>query len=114
VIVQSNTGMLFAVDAATGATSEIDLGGGSVTNGDGILLRGKTLYVVRNQQNQVAVVKLARDFASGQITGTLTDADLDVPTTLASFGSRLYAVNARFGTDPGPTVPYHVVQLPKS
>jgi sugar lactone lactonase YvrE len=113
VIVQSNTGMLFTVDAATGGTGQIDLGGGNVANGDGILLRGKTLYVVQNQQNQVAVIKLASDFASGQITGTLTDPDLDVPTTIASFGSRLYAVNARFGTEPGPTVPYHVVQLPK-
>jgi sugar lactone lactonase YvrE len=113
VIVQTNTGLLFTVDPGTGVTKQIDLGGDTVTNGDGILLRGKTLYVVQNQQNQVAVVKLAPDFASGQITGTLTDPDLDVPTTIASFGSRLYAVNARFGTQPGPDVPYAVVRLPK-
>jgi sugar lactone lactonase YvrE len=112
VIVQTNTGLLFTVDPS-GATKKIDLGAGTVTNGDGILLRGRTLYVVQNQQNQVAVVKLAPDLASGQITGTLTDSDLDVPTTIASFGSRLYAVNARFSTQPGPNVPYAVVRLPK-
>jgi hypothetical protein len=34
-----------------------------------------------------------------------------VPTTLALFGSRLYAVNARFGTPPTPTTEYSIVQL---
>ena len=30
-----------------------------MTNGDGLLLRGRTLYVVQNRDNKVAVVKLA-------------------------------------------------------
>ena len=53
---QSGTGKLFTADPDTGETSEIAIPE-PVTNGDGILLRGKTLYVVRNQLNQV--VKLA-------------------------------------------------------
>ena len=36
----------------------VDLGGYPLTNGDGLLVKGRTLYVVRNRLNQVAVVKL--------------------------------------------------------
>jgi hypothetical protein len=36
-----------------------------------------------------------------------------VPTTIAEFGQRLYAVNARFGTPVTPTTPYWVTQLRK-
>ena len=114
VIVQSNTGKLFTVDPATGVARELALSGGDVSLGDGILLDGKTLYVVQNRIHRVAVVALAPDLASGTIVGHLTNPALDVPTTIAEFGSRLYAVNARFGvTDPG-TAEYDVVQLRKA
>ncbi len=110
VVVQSATGKLFRVTPA-GATTEIDLGGSSVTNGDGILLHGRTLYVVRNSNNQSAVVRLGKGFATGTVARTITDPDFDVPTTVGRLGSRLYAVNARFGTTPTPTTPYSVVQV---
>lgn len=111
IVVNSTTGDLYLVDPASGEATLIDLGGGSVPFGDGILLQGKTLYVVQNQLNQIAVVELAPDTLSGEITGTITDAAFDVPTTIASFGPYLYAVNARFGTAPGPDVEYDVVQV---
>ena len=111
VVVQSATGKLFTVAAATGVTKEIGLGGATLPNGDGLLLHGRTLYVVQNQLNRIAVVLLAKGFASGSIERTITDSDLDVPTTIDSHGNRLYAVNARFGTAPGPSTPYSVVQV---
>lgn len=111
IVVNSTTGDLYLVDPSSGEATLIDLGGGSVPNGDGILLHGKTLYVVQNQLNQIAVVDLAPDYLSGEITGTITDSAFDVPTTVAGFGSYLYAVNARFGTPPGPDVEYDVVQV---
>jgi sugar lactone lactonase YvrE len=97
VIVQSNLGRLYTVDAGTGEADLIDLAGGDVMMGDGILLDGKTLYVVQNRLNRIAVVKLQPDLTAGTITEHLTDVDLDVPTTIAGFGRALYAVNARFG-----------------
>jgi sugar lactone lactonase YvrE len=111
IVVHSTLGLLYRVDAETGVASVIDLGGASVTNGDGILLQGKTLYVVRNRINQVAVIELAPDLASGQVVDVITDAAFDVPTTIAAFGSRLYAVNARFGTPNTPETRYNIVQL---
>jgi hypothetical protein len=95
IVVQSNTGKLFTVDAATGDSREIELDT-PVINGDGILLRGRTLYVVRNRDNVIAVVQLAGDLRSGEVEDLLTDDNLDVPTTIAPFHQFIYAVNARF------------------
>jgi sugar lactone lactonase YvrE len=111
VVVQSATGKLFRVSAATGKTTEIDLGGSTVTNGDGILLLGRTLYVVRNSDNRIAVVRLANGLGSGRLTGTITDPRFDVPTTIGRLGAHLYAVNARFGTTPTPSTPYSIVRV---
>jgi sugar lactone lactonase YvrE len=111
VIVQSSTGKLFTVDPATGVTDEIELTGGDAAFGDGLLLDGTTLYVVQNQLNRIAVIELAADGSSGTVTGHLTDPDLDVPTTVARFGSALYAVNARFGIADPETAEYAVVRV---
>ncbi len=113
--VQSATGLLFDIDLATGATTRVaGLDDGALSNGDGLLRDRGTLYVVRNSLNEVAVVDLDATGASGAITGTLTDDDLDVPTTVALFGPFLYAVNARFGTEVTPTTPYDVVRITRN
>jgi outer membrane protein assembly factor BamB len=111
VSVRSATGALFAIDPSNGATRRIDLGGAALTNGDGMLLLGRTLYVVQNQNNRIAVVSLAPDLSRGTITRTITDPDFDVPTTIGRFGNNLYAVNARFGTPPGANTTYDVVRV---
>lgn len=113
IVVNSTTGLLYRVDPTSGEATEIDLGGDTVNAGDGILLDGQTLYVVQNQLNQIAVVELAPDLSSGEIVDTITDSDFDVPTTVAEFGNSLYAVNARFGTDPT-GADYDVVGVSKS
>jgi sugar lactone lactonase YvrE len=113
IIVQSNTGKVFAVDPETGRTDEIVLNE-NVERGDGLLLDGRTLYVVQNTFNKIAVIRLERDLASGTVTTHLTDLDFDVPTTIDEFGNRLYAVNARFTTPPTPETDYWVAQLRKA
>ena len=102
ITVNSTAGALFAIDAQTGDVTPIALDGGPVTFGDGILLHGRTLYVVRNQLNLVAVIRLSPDLTSGTVVDELTG-DTDVPTTIARFGRSLYVVNAAFrppGTPP--------------
>jgi sugar lactone lactonase YvrE len=111
VVVQSNTGKLFTVNARTGRTREIDLGGAEVTNGDGLLLRGRTLFVVRNRLNLIAVVKLSRSLTKGRVVAELTDPDFDVPTTITFTAGRLYAVNARFGIADPTTARYDIVRV---
>jgi len=114
IIVNSVDGVLYNVDPVSGAATLIDLGGGSVNNGDGILLQGETLYVVQNFLNQIAVVNLNSGFTSGTIADVITNPLFRVPTTLAKFGNALYAVNARFDTTPTPDTEYEIVRvLPK-
>ena len=96
-------GELYRVDPQTGNAIKVDLGGGSLSFGDGMRLQGHTLYVVRNRLNQIAVVKLAPDFASGTIVRAITDPNFDVPTTIARFGPWLYAVNSQ--------TPYTIVSV---
>jgi sugar lactone lactonase YvrE len=112
IIVNSADGALYQVDPETGIATHIDLGTGSVPNGDGILLQGKTLYVVQNSLNQIAVIDLSSDYSSGTIENIITSPLFRVPTTITLFGNSLYAVNARFGTPPTPDTDYNVVRVP--
>jgi len=113
VIVQSVTGKLFRVDPNSGYATEIDLGGEAVVNGDGILLDGKTLYVVQNANNQIAVIALDPELTTGEVVDTLTGYPFRVPTTIAEFGHYLYAVNARFDVIPDENTAYEIVQVLK-
>ena len=114
VLVQSQTGQLFRVQPATGVTRRIDLGGASASFGDGLELVGRTLYVVRNQLEEVAVFKLGGRLESARLVGSIVPAeeDADVPTTVAFQAGRLWAVNARFGTPPAMDTDYWITQLP--
>ena len=111
LVIQSSTTTLFRVDPATGEATAVDLGGATLPNGDGLLVVGRTLYVVQNQLNTVAVVRLDAQGTSGTVVDRLTDQDFAVPTTIARFGSGLYLPNARFGTPPTPATEYDVVRI---
>ncbi|PRY19489.1 SMP-30/gluconolactonase/LRE family protein [Pseudosporangium ferrugineum] len=112
IVVQSGTGKLFRTTYA-GSTAEIDLGGESVPNGDGLWLRGTTLYVVQNRLNVIARIRLDRHATRGTVVSRTTSPDFDVPTTIAEYGKRFYLPNARFTTTPTPTTPYTAVAVPR-
>ena len=111
--VQGSTGVLWRIDPATGSYEEVDLPEGQdLANGDGLLLVGqRTLLVVQNQLNRIAVVRLDRDFASGRVVRIITDSDFDVPTTVALQRGSLYLPNARFSTPPEPETDYWVTRV---
>ncbi|GAB3431964.1 SMP-30/gluconolactonase/LRE family protein [Actinophytocola sediminis] len=104
LVVQSNTGSLFRVEPS-GVTHQVTVPV-TLTNGDGLLLRGSSLYVVQNRSNTVTELWLRGD--SARLGKQLTDPRFDVPTTVGYFAGRLYLPNARFTTTPGPDVTYTV------
>ena len=110
LVINSSNGVLYRVDE-DGVATPVDLGGYVVTNGDGLLREGRTLYAVQNQLNKVAVFELAKDGRSGELTDTLTSPDFDVPTTIARSDGDLFLPNARFTTPPTPTTPYWVTGI---
>lgn len=113
LVVQSGAGGLHRVNPRTGVTRLVDLGDAApLTNGDGLLLTGRTLYVVQNRQNAVDVFRLAADGRRGVFLRRLTDPLFDVPTTVAAHRGRLYLPNARFTTTPTPATTYDVISVP--
>ena len=126
LLAQSSTGSLFRVDRATGDITEIDLGGASVS-GDGLVLRGRTLYAVEradldppqdgpdNVDGRIVEIRLSGDWTSGTLLGYTRDATFDDPTTAALARGRLLVVNSQFGersAGVAPSTPFTVSSIP--
>ena len=96
IVVQSNTGSLYRVGLQDKSVVKIDLGGAVVTRGDGLVLRGQTLYVVRGGigagPGGVTKLRLRDHFSTGSVQGDLVDPTFAVPTTGARLGGRLIVV----------------------
>ncbi len=108
-----SAGELYRVDPETGVADLIEVTGGDLTSGDGLELRGNTLYVVFGlSRDDVAVVRLRNGGRSGVVTGAIGDPDtLDRPTTAVLIAGSLYAVNGRFSTPPTSSTPYEVTRI---
>jgi hypothetical protein len=111
--VQLNTGKLFRINKRTGVTHTVDLGGYSLTNGDGLEIRRHKLFVVRNVNELIAQLHVNRRLTAATLVRELTSPDLDFPTTVALQDGQLWAVNARFTTPPTPDTPYWVTRVPR-
>ena len=116
VLNNSAVGGLWRVDPRTGATTELEVRGGpGLVGGDGLELRGSTLYDVRGSApTEVSVLQLSRRRHGWVATwrGALTDETLDVPSTATWAAGSLWAVNARFGVPAPDTAAYWITQLP--
>jgi sugar lactone lactonase YvrE len=108
IVAHSTTGQLYTVDPITGVSAPI--AGVSVPNVDGIVLEGRRLWAVQND-NQVSRVRLRGDLASGVVDKRITSDLFQVPTTAARFGSQLAVVNAKFDTGFPPTADQYEVVL---
>ena len=114
ITVQSNTGKLFRIATDTKDVSEIKLAGSDLmTNGDGILLDGQTLYVSRNSLNLMVQVRLAPDWSTGQQIGSFTDPMFAYTTTIAKAGNRLLVVNSQFDRrmSNNPVLPFSIASV---
>jgi hypothetical protein len=115
ILVNFSLGTLYRVDPQTGHAVLIDLNGASVPYGDGILLRGRDVYVVQGLLNQVAAIRLRSDYTAGTLTSVITSAEFRIPSTIAGFENALYAVNARFDVAPpfvpSPNVEFDIVKI---
>jgi sugar lactone lactonase YvrE len=98
IVNHTHLGILALVDPATGVSTEIPISGGSLTPDtlDGLQLEGRTVYVVQNFANSIAVVDLSGDLSTGVLEKTITTPLFRVPATAALHGSAIAAINARF------------------
>ncbi|MEO6087944.1 MAG: hypothetical protein ABIQ18_33025 [Umezawaea sp.] len=108
VLGHSESGQIYTVNPATGASTVIK--GVVAPNADGLVLDGRRLWVVRNNDNKVARYRLSADLGSGTLEKETTSPAFAIPTTAALFGNRLAVVNGHFDTGFPPTSPtYEVV-----
>lgn len=111
----SAAGALWQVDPRTGDTRSVPvLGGPGLSGGDGLLIEGRTIYVVRGSgQAEVSVLTLDRHRGAwlARWRGARTDTSLDVPSTATVAGGALWAVNARFGVADPATAEYWITRL---
>ncbi len=117
ITVQSNTGKLFKIDVPTKQVTEIATGGAVLAGGDGLLLREKTLYVLRNSAGLIMAFKMSDDFSRAALNSVETRAKFQFPTTLAYADGKLLVVNSQFDKRQGvPSLPFNVLQtsLPDS
>ncbi|MEV4119286.1 superoxide dismutase [Micromonospora sp. NPDC049645] len=112
LVAQMLTGQLVRVDPRTGGSRVLDLGGYSVERADGLVLRGRTLHVIRNLTNVVAVVRLNAGYTAGVVQREITSPLLRSPATGDLFGSALYMVNGRFDVESTPSTDYDIVRVP--
>jgi sugar lactone lactonase YvrE len=108
IVAHSANGELYTVNPITGASATI--AGVSVPNVDGIVLEGRRLWAVQNN-NQVTRVRLSPRLTSGAVEKIITSDLFQVPTTAARYGSRLAVVNAKFDTGLPPTADQYEVVL---
>ncbi len=115
-VVQMNKGLLFKIDVATKAITPIDVGGETVTGGDGLELDGYTLYVVRQPDAEVVTIALAPGLASGKVVSRFKDPALKWPATAVKVGNELLIVNSQFNkrNTKDPVTPFDVVAVPLS
>lgn len=112
-VVHTGNGGLFRIDADSKEVIEVDTGGTALVGGDGLLLEGSTLYVVRNRFGEIVPVTLADDLRSGTIGKSITHESFSFPTTIARAGDSFLVVIAQIDKREGtPELPFTVLRIP--
>jgi len=108
VIINITSGVLYLVDTESGAASPVSVQGAEqlFPDGDGLYMDGRTLYIMQNFSQKIAVVELSEDLTQGTFVKNLVSDDFSIPTTITGYGDCVYAINTRYleftaaGVDP--------------
>ncbi len=108
VVINISTGVLYLVDTESGAASPVNIQGDEklFPNGDGLYMDGRTLYIMQNFTQKIAVVELSDDLTQGTFVKNIVSDDFAIPTTITGFSNCIYAINTHYleliaeGADP--------------
>jgi hypothetical protein len=108
VIINISTGVLYLVDTESGAASPVNIQGEEqlFVDGDGLYMDGRTLYIMQNFTQKIAVVELSDDLTQGTFVKNLVSDNFAIPTTITGYGNCVYAINTNYldliveGADP--------------
>lgn len=97
---QGTTGQLWRIDLDTQEISEVDLGGATIANADGIVLKGNKLWVVQNFLRQVSQFRLDKNATSAELRDVQATDPARTFTTAVLARGRLFAADSQFGFNP--------------
>ncbi|MFG3255993.1 SMP-30/gluconolactonase/LRE family protein [Streptomyces sp. NPDC048172] len=105
--VDMESGALFRLDAASDTARPVTLRGGDLRQGDGLELRGRTLWAVHNRAHALSRWHLGDDGRTARQERRITDRRLALPTTLVRERGELLVVRSQFdkGGPMGPGTP---------
>lgn len=114
IVIQMDKGLLFRIDTATKAITPVQVDGGLVTNGDGLVLDGQTLYLARQAEGEIVTLRMSADFSSASVVSRFRDPALGWLATAAKAGDRLLVVNSQFDrrTAGNPIKPFKLASIP--
>ncbi|MGV8849354.1 MAG: SMP-30/gluconolactonase/LRE family protein [Propionibacteriaceae bacterium] len=111
VVAQGNAGKLWRFDLRSRGVSPIDIGDANLVNADGLVLQGRTLWVVRNFSRVLTTLHLGPNAATARLVSE-QPTDPDRVFTTAKFAQgRLLLVDSKFDENPVGLPPYQVVAL---
>jgi Cu-Zn family superoxide dismutase len=112
LVVHFDEGRLFRVRVSDKQVTQVDLGGYSLTGGDGMVLTDdNVLYVVRIFDSLVAKLRVNGRYDTGRLLSETTDPSFHGPTTAAIGARRMLVVNSEF-TGPPSGPPWTVSSIP--
>ncbi|GAA2085916.1 hypothetical protein GCM10009801_47950 [Streptomyces albiaxialis] len=105
--VDMESGALFRLDAGSETFRPVALRGGDLRQGDGLELRGRTLWAVHNRDHALSRWHLGDDGRTARQERRVTDRRLALPTTLVRERGELLVVRSQFdkGGPMGPGTP---------
>jgi Cu-Zn family superoxide dismutase len=101
IVVQMGKGLLFSIDSATQLVRPIITEGIDLSGGDGLVVAGNTLYVVRQPAAEIVALELAPDLFNAKLIARFRDPMLAWPATAVLVdNSALVVVNSQFNMRP--------------
>jgi hypothetical protein len=108
VVAQCNAGVLRRFDIGSRQATAVETGAIDLPNADGLVSRGRDLYLVRNFDRILTTVRLSDDATTATLVAQRpTDPDR-VLTTAKLVHGRLLAVDSKFD-EPTATAPYEII-----
>ncbi len=98
IVVAMSAAELYRIDLTGGPEPirKVTLTGGDARHGDGLDLRGDTLWIVHNLDNTISRWTLAGNGETATRTGEFHDPALNVPTTMVHSGEKALIVSSQF------------------
>ena len=109
--VQSNARKLWRFDLRTRDVTEVAVSGADLASGDGLVLQGHRLSVVRNFPQRLTTLRLSEHWRRARLVSEIQTDPERVLTTAKIARGRLLAVDSKF-EEAVPAPPYQVVVLP--